>query len=75
MISDECYNPLSVDHLWRLAMFEQEQQAIEAQIRSYLASQNIPEPDEFQWNSIPFSGESPYHAFHWLPRRHAQGRK
>lgn len=36
-------------------MFEQEQQAIEFQIRSYLSRQNIPEPDEFQWNSIPFT--------------------
>jgi arginyl-tRNA synthetase len=37
-------------------MFEREQQAIESQIRDYLNSQDIPEPTEIQWNSIPFSG-------------------
>jgi arginyl-tRNA synthetase len=37
-------------------MFEREQQAIEDQIRAYLASQDIPELDEIQWNPIPFAG-------------------
>ena len=37
-------------------MFEREQAAIEKQIRAYLASQDIPEPDEIQWNPIPFAG-------------------
>ena len=37
-------------------MFATEQQTIEAQIREYLAGQGIPEPDEIQWNSIPFAG-------------------
>jgi arginyl-tRNA synthetase len=37
-------------------MFEHEQQAIEARIREYLNSQDIPEPAAIQWNSIPFSG-------------------
>ncbi len=38
-------------------MFEDEQQAIEGQIREYLASQDIPAPQEIQWNPIPFTGE------------------
>ena len=37
-------------------MFEREQQIIEGQIREYLASQDIPAPDEIQWNPIPFTG-------------------
>lgn len=37
-------------------MFAAEQKVIEAQIREFLASQDIPEPDEFHWNSIPFEG-------------------
>jgi arginyl-tRNA synthetase len=37
-------------------MFDREQGAIEKQIRAYLASQDIPEPDEIQWNPIPFAG-------------------
>ena len=37
-------------------MFEREQQAIEDQIREYLASHSIPELDDFQWNPIPFAG-------------------
>jgi arginyl-tRNA synthetase len=37
-------------------MFAAEQQSIEGQIREYLASQGIPEPDEINWNSIPFAG-------------------
>lgn len=37
-------------------MFENEQHAVEVQIRSYLSQQGIPVPDEFQWSSIPFSG-------------------
>ena len=37
-------------------MFEREQQAIEQQIREYLEQQDIPEPADIQWNSIPFSG-------------------
>jgi arginyl-tRNA synthetase len=37
-------------------MFESEQQAIEQQIREYLRSQGIPDPNQIVWNSIPFSG-------------------
>ena len=37
-------------------MFESEQQAIESQIRTYLASQDIPDAGEIQWNPIPFEG-------------------
>ena len=37
-------------------MFEREQQAIETQIRAYLAAQEIPDSGEIQWNSIPFEG-------------------
>ena len=37
-------------------MFEREQQAIEDQIREYLANQDIPELDNFQWKPIPFAG-------------------
>lgn len=37
-------------------MFENEQHAVEAQISRYLSRERIPAPDEFQWNSIPFSG-------------------
>ncbi len=37
-------------------MFEREQQIIEGQIRQYAAIQDIPEPDEIQWNPIPFTG-------------------
>ena len=37
-------------------MFEREQQAIETQIRAYLAVQEIPDPGEIQWNRIPFEG-------------------
>jgi arginyl-tRNA synthetase len=37
-------------------MFAAEKLSIEAQIRTYLASQGIPEPEEILWNSIPFEG-------------------
>jgi len=37
-------------------MFERQQQAIETQIRAYLATQDIPDPGEIQWNPIPFEG-------------------
>jgi len=37
-------------------MFAAEQKSIEAHIREYLTSQDIPEPEEIQWNSIPFEG-------------------
>ena len=37
-------------------MFEREQRAIDDQIRAYLSSQDMPEPEEIQWNSIPFAG-------------------
>lgn len=37
-------------------MFEDEQQVIESQIRSYLASQDIPDTGEIHWNPIPFEG-------------------
>jgi arginyl-tRNA synthetase len=37
-------------------MFEREQRAIDNQIRAYLSSLEIPEPEEIQWNSIPFAG-------------------
>lgn len=38
-------------------MFEREQRAVESQIRSILAEHGIPEPDNFQWTAIPFSGQ------------------
>ncbi len=38
-------------------MFEGEQQAVEGQIRSYCAEQQLPKPDSIQWSPIPFSGE------------------
>ncbi|UCD97385.1 MAG: arginine--tRNA ligase [Chloroflexota bacterium] len=38
-------------------MFKSEQEAIELKIREYLARQDIPNPEEIQWNPIPFSGE------------------
>src|SRR5512139_2292027 len=38
-------------------MFEGEQQAVEGQIRSYCAEQQLPKPDSLQWTPIPFSGE------------------
>lgn len=37
-------------------MFDNEQHLVEQQIRKYLSGLSIPVPDEFQWNSIPFSG-------------------
>jgi arginyl-tRNA synthetase len=37
-------------------MFEQEQRAVESQIRTYLVNQGIPEPGVIQWAAIPFSG-------------------
>ncbi|MES0360898.1 MAG: arginine--tRNA ligase [Anaerolineales bacterium] len=37
-------------------MFEREQQAIETQIRAYLAAQEVPDPGGIQWNPIPFEG-------------------
>lgn len=37
-------------------MFELEQQLIEQKIRQYLENQDIPDPGEITWNSIPFSG-------------------
>ena len=37
-------------------MFEREQRALDDQIRAYLRSQEIPQPEEIQWNSIPFAG-------------------
>ena len=38
-------------------MFDQEKESIEQKIRSYLAENDIPLPDELKWSSIPFSGE------------------
>ncbi|KAA3645808.1 MAG: arginine--tRNA ligase [Chloroflexi bacterium] len=38
-------------------MFEQEQQAIEEQIRAYCKQQDIPSTEELKWARIPFSGE------------------
>ena len=38
-------------------MFESEQQHIEAQIRQFLALQNLPQPEQINWTPIPFSGE------------------
>lgn len=38
-------------------MFETEQIAVEAAIRSYAAGNGLPVPDVIQWNPIPFSGE------------------
>jgi arginyl-tRNA synthetase len=37
-------------------MFEREKRAVEAQIRSYLGKEGIPEPAEIQWTAIPFAG-------------------
>jgi len=37
-------------------MFEREQRALDDQIRAYLSSQEVPQPEEIQWNSIPFAG-------------------
>ncbi|HJW90320.1 MAG TPA: arginine--tRNA ligase [Anaerolineales bacterium] len=38
-------------------MFETEQQAVEAQIRQFIAENQLPDPGEFQWTPIPFAGE------------------
>lgn len=38
-------------------MFENEAKAVEAQIRSYCAGHNLPEPGEIHWAPIPFAGE------------------
>ena len=40
-----------------MVMFNAEQKIIEAKIRAYCADSSIPQPDEFTWNSIPFTGE------------------
>ena len=38
-------------------MFPQERQAIESQILTYCAENQIPDPGELLWTPIPFSGE------------------
>jgi arginyl-tRNA synthetase len=38
-------------------MFDREQQTIGTQIQAYLTDQGIPDPGDFQWSPIPFSGE------------------
>src|SRR4030067_3435034 len=38
-------------------MFETEQQAVEAQIRQFIAENQLPDPGEIQWTPIPFAGE------------------
>ncbi len=38
-------------------MFEVEQKSIESLIRSYCSENDIPTPETFQWNPIPFSGD------------------
>lgn len=38
-------------------MFEAESQVVEAQIRTYCAQMGLPEPDEMNWEPIPFGGE------------------
>ena len=38
-------------------MFEAEQKAIEAQLRSFCAQHTLPVPESFAWAPIPFSGE------------------
>lgn len=38
-------------------MYEKEQQAVEAAIRSFSSQQGLPDPGIIQWNPIPFSGE------------------
>ena len=38
-------------------MFENAQKSITAAIRTYLKEHDIPQPDEFQWKPVPFSGE------------------
>lgn len=38
-------------------MFTQEQQEVEASIRSFCQAHGLPVPDTIQWNPIPFSGE------------------
>lgn len=38
-------------------MFSSEQNAIEADIRTYCRQNGLPDPGEIQWNPIPFAGE------------------
>ena len=38
-------------------MFEAEQIAVEVRIRDFLLAQELPQPDKFQWNPIPFTGD------------------
>jgi arginyl-tRNA synthetase len=38
-------------------MFDLQAKAIEAQIRTFCAENNLPEPDNFQWSPIPIAGE------------------
>ncbi|TAK14709.1 MAG: arginine--tRNA ligase [Anaerolineae bacterium] len=38
-------------------MFERERQAIETQLKAYLAEQGVPFTEDFKWSNIPFSGE------------------
>jgi arginyl-tRNA synthetase len=38
-------------------VFIAEQQSIEAQIISYCKKEELPDPEDFQWSPIPFSGE------------------
>ncbi|HSO26853.1 MAG TPA: arginine--tRNA ligase, partial [Anaerolineales bacterium] len=38
-------------------MFDAERQAVETKIRALLQRNQIPEPEDIQWNPIPFSGE------------------
>ncbi len=38
-------------------MFDVEQQNVEAMIRQFLIQNNLPQPEQFSWTPIPFSGE------------------
>jgi arginyl-tRNA synthetase len=38
-------------------MFEAEQHIIEKQIRQFLDQNNLPQPEQFSWSPIPFTGE------------------
>jgi arginyl-tRNA synthetase len=40
-----------------MLMFGEEQQAIEARIRTFCLEHGLPDPGSLQWNPIPFSGE------------------
>ena len=56
----ECYNPFpeepeNLDAV-RSRCLKVNNNLIEEQIREYLRSQGIPDPNQIEWNSIPFAG-------------------